>query len=311
MEARYAVPSSVRLTARFSVALSNQGFHGGTQTGHMRARQLSHSRHVPDEDVRVMRAWFARHRHASYPKYKVALRTWLGPLLRSVLRRSRTPAQAARLAAERVPAKSQWRGAIAWLLWGGDAGEAWVSRLAGASRPARGSRRRSPRRRLPRVLRGGRKLCDRGVKAAKKRFSRWPSAYASGHASQVCLGKIKDLSGKKRVDKRYAAATKAKKQEKGVTGSGGLSRWFKEKWVDVCTALDGGKPKPCGRSSSSRSYPYCRPSVRVTKDTPVTWKEMSKQDRVAMCNKKKDDPAKVMARARRSGKRSARRSGRR
>ena len=36
--------------------------------------------------------------------------------------------------------------------------------------------------------------------------------------------------------------------------SGGLTRWFKENWVDVKTG------KPCGRSKGEkRGYPACRP----------------------------------------------------
>ena len=52
--------------------------------------------------------------------------------------------------------------------------------------------------------------------------------------------------------------------------SGGLTRWFKEKWVDVKTG------KPCGRSKGeSRAYPACRPSKRVSSKTPKTVGEMS------------------------------------
>ena len=47
--------------------------------------------------------------------------------------------------------------------------------------------------------------------------------------------------------------------------SGGLTRWFKEKWVDVKTG------KPCGRSKGEkRGYPACRPSKRVSSKTPKT-----------------------------------------
>lgn len=289
MESRLKVPKPVKLTARLAIALADVGFKGGIETGHRRARQLARCTYIPEEDARTMRAWFARHKHASYPKYKMAEDTWLGPLLRSVLRGRRTPRQAAKKASDLSLAMSQWRGAIAWLLWGGDAALRWLTVSSGGQ--LRG---------------GGRKLCKRGVDAAKHRFDKWPSAYASGHASQVCLGKIKGLDGKKRVDKKYARDTSNQKQEKGITG---LSRWFKEKWVDVCTALDGGTPKPCGRSSakSTRSFPYCRPSVRVTKDTPVTWKEMEREDLIDACNKKRSDPTKIMPTAKsKSGQRGRR-----
>ena len=51
---------------------------------------------------------------------------------------------------------------------------------------------------------------------------------------------------------------------------GGLTRWFKENWVDVKTG------KPCGRSKGEkRGYPACRPSKRVSSKTPKTVGEMT------------------------------------
>ena len=56
--------------------------------------------------------------------------------------------------------------------------------------------------------------------------------------------------------------------------SGGLTRWFKEKWVDVKTG------KPCGRSKGeSRAYPACRPSKRISSKTPKTASEMSASEK--------------------------------
>lgn len=50
-----------------------------------------------------------------------------------------------------------------------------------------------------------------------------------------------------------------------------LRRWFKEEWVDVKTG------KPCGRQKGEKrgGYPACRPSKRISKDTPKTTKEMT------------------------------------
>ena len=64
-------------------------------------------------------------------------------------------------------------------------------------------------------------------------------------------------------------------QEQNVArSSGGLTRWFKEKWVDVKTG------KPCGRSKGeSRAYPACRPSKRVSSKTPKTASEMSASEK--------------------------------
>ena len=67
-----------------------------------------------------------------------------------------------------------------------------------------------------------------------------------------------------------------------------LKRWFKEKWVDVRSG------KPCGRQQGEkRGTPYCRPSKRVSKKTPVTAKELTpaqKRSRVAQ-KKKLGQPA--------------------
>ena len=53
-----------------------------------------------------------------------------------------------------------------------------------------------------------------------------------------------------------------------------LRRWFKEEWVDVKTG------KPCGRQKGEKrgGYPACRPSKRVSSETPKTTKEMSSSE---------------------------------
>ena len=65
----------------------------------------------------------------------------------------------------------------------------------------------------------------------------------------------------------------------------GLSRWFREKWVDL------NRPgQPCGRShaklpqkqtvkSKTRDlYPLCRPTVKVTNETPRLAKDIDRKD---------------------------------
>lgn len=148
--------------------------------------------------------------------------------------------------------KGKWRGAVSWLLWGGTPAYEWI--------------RKEP-------IEGGAKLCKRGLDAAKARFKVFPSAYANAHASMVCRGKIKGLDGKRRADPKYA---------KAPPGSG-LARWFKEKWVDVCSG------EPCGRrkGEARKQYPYCRPTKRISSKTPVTRSEMSKSEIREMCRLKK------------------------
>ena len=72
-----------------------------------------------------------------------------------------------------------------------------------------------------------------------------------------------------------------------------LNRWYKEKWVDVCKLP---KKVPCQRASGSslKNYPYCRPSVRVNKQTPKTIHEISKAELKRRCKQKRGSPTKTM-----------------
>lgn len=56
---------------------------------------------------------------------------------------------------------------------------------------------------------------------------------------------------------------------------GGLDRWFAEKWVDVKTG------KECGRQEGEKrkGYPACRPSKRISSDTPKTASELSSAEK--------------------------------
>jgi len=49
----------------------------------------------------------------------------------------------------------------------------------------------------------GTKLCARGVASAKSKYDVYPSAYANGHAVQVCKGRVKGLDGKKHCSGAY------------------------------------------------------------------------------------------------------------
>lgn len=66
-------------------------------------------------------------------------------------------------------------------------------------------------------------------------------------------------------------------------GRGGLGRWFAEEWVDIKTG------KPCGRSTGEkrRGYPACRPTKRVSTDTPKTVSELSKKEKEKFKREKK------------------------
>ena len=49
----------------------------------------------------------------------------------------------------------------------------------------------------------GTPLCARGKASAKSKYDVYPSAYANGHAVQVCKGKIKGLDGKRHCSGAY------------------------------------------------------------------------------------------------------------
>ena len=49
----------------------------------------------------------------------------------------------------------------------------------------------------------GTPLCARGKASARAKYDVYPSAYANGHAVQVCKGKIKGLDGKRHCSGAY------------------------------------------------------------------------------------------------------------
>lgn len=135
-------------------------------------------------------------------------------------------------------------------------------------------------------------LCPRGYCTAKKKYAVYPSAYANGYASQVCEGKMPDAKGKqyasKDNDKNENENKKDKDKSKSVQSD--LSRWYKEHWVDVCEKNANGHYKECGRKKAileKDKYPYCRPSKRITEDTPKTVGELSAKEIKKMCAEKR------------------------
>ena len=72
---------------------------------------------------------------------------------------------------------------------------------------------------------------------------------------------------------------------------GGLTKWFKEDWVDVKTG------KPCGRKSATKSkrpYPSCRPKAVAAK--------MTKSEKASSAQRK-TGPAKIKHAVTASGRR--------
>ena len=117
-------------------------------------------------------------------------------------------------------------------------------------------------------------LWNKAKARVKKRVKVWPSAYASGQLVQ----EYKKMGGTFQGDRV----------------SSDLSRWYKEKWVDVC---EWPKRVPCGRKTgdNKRSFPYCRPSVKVSKDTPKTVQDLTSKQRDKLCQKKRASPKESVA----------------
>jgi hypothetical protein len=87
--------------------------------------------------------------------------------------------------------------------------------------------------------------------------------------------------------KRLGGKYRGKKSQKR-----GLLRWYKEKWVDLNRPIKSKSGrvigyKSCGRNKiTSKSYPLCRPSKRITLKTPKTFKQISKKN-ISLAKKRK------------------------
>ena len=117
---------------------------------------------------------------------------------------------------------------------------------------------------------------DRIVKKIKAKVDRWPSAYASGLVVKEYKEKMKE-KGKA----PYKNEAKEHKQT-------GLKRWFNEKWVDIKTG------KECGKVHNKGYYPTCRPSIKVTNNTPVTANQLSKKEKEHMVAQKQKAKKKTV-----------------
>ena len=121
------------------------------------------------------------------------------------------------------------------------------------------------------------KLYNKIKSQAKIKFKKWPSAYGSAWL-------VKEY---KRNGGKY----------KGIKSkSSGISRWMKEKWINICKLP---KKVKCGRSKLlysnwKKKYPYCRPSKKVNSKTPVLASKLNKKQIKKLCSAKSKSPLKKM-----------------
>ena len=127
------------------------------------------------------------------------------------------------------------------------------------------------------------KLWAQSLAWARSRYDVCPSAYCNAAAAK----RYKSKGGGWRKVKKST-----NESEESVNED--LKRWFKEKWVDVSKKVDGKHP-PCGRKDADgKAYPKCRPSKKVSSETPKVASSYSKEDKKKMTQQKrraeKQDP---------------------
>lgn len=139
-------------------------------------------------------------------------------------------------------------------------------------------------------------LWSRAKAAAKSKFKVYPSAYANGFAAKWYKSKGGGWRKKKSTNESSSpvqqAAIAINMKKKGIKPKNenvneDLRRWFKEKWVDVSKKVDGKHP-PCGRKDADgKSYPKCRPSKKVSSETPKIASSYDKDEKKAMTQQKR------------------------
>ena len=144
-------------------------------------------------------------------------------------------------------------------------------------------------------------LWSRAKAAAKSKYKVYPSAYANGFASKWYKKrgggwKKKSTNESEETNEVSSPAQQAaiaiNMKKKGIKPKNenvneDLRRWFKEKWVDVSKKVDGKHP-PCGRKDAEgKSYPKCRPSKKVSSETPKVASSYDKDEKKSMTQQKR------------------------
>lgn len=97
--------------------------------------------------------------------------------------------------------------------------------------------------------------------AARRKFDVYPSAYANAWVSRE-------------YKKRGGKFTGSKK--------GGLTKWFKENWVDISRPKKGGGFHKCGRKTSKiKGYPKCVPLAKAKRMTKKQIASAVRRKRIA------------------------------
>ena len=144
-------------------------------------------------------------------------------------------------------------------------------------------------------------LWSRAKAAAKSKYKVYPSAYANGFAAKwykkhgggwkkKSSNESKEFNEASSPAQQAAIAINMKKKgikPKNENVNEDLRNWFKEKWVDVSKKVDGKHP-PCGRKDADgKAYPKCRPSKKVSSETPKVASSYDKDEKKAMTQQKR------------------------
>lgn len=127
----------------------------------------------------------------------------------------------------------------------------------------------------------------KALEMANKEYGEKSSIYRSSRIVSLYKkmgGKISPKKGKKSVKKSPRQ---------------GLTRWFKEQWIQVVPYLEKGKIVECGGENMKwkrSTGKACRPLHRITDETPITIKELlklhHKKDIIKMAKRKEKSPSK-------------------
>ena len=144
-------------------------------------------------------------------------------------------------------------------------------------------------------------LWSRAKAAAKSKYKVYPSAYTNGFAAKWYKKhgggwKKKSANESEEFNEASSPAQQASiainMKKKGIKPKNenvneDLRNWFKEKWVDVSKKVDGKHP-PCGRKDADgKSYPKCRPSKKVSSETPKVASSYDKDEKKSMTQQKR------------------------
>lgn len=104
------------------------------------------------------------------------------------------------------------------------------------------------------------------------------------HVKDLANKKFKSKTGIYRSSWIVREYKKRGGKYKGNKSGSKLKRWYKEKWVDLNRPIKNSSGKivgykSCGRKSinNKEKYPLCRPTYKISRDTPKTYKELSKK----------------------------------